>query len=224
MRRAAALALLAALLVAGVAAPARGGAPPACITLEDFAGATPGEFPAGWTPRTEAGRRLYTVAEEPGLRFLRAVVRGAGIQAAKSHAWDLATHPVLAWSWRVREFPRGADERAPATNDSPVAVYLLVPHSRVVGPKAVKYVWSEKVPAGSQLASNHGLTRVRVLRSGAARTGEWVEERVNVLEDWRKLFGDAGTPTPAGIAVLTDADDTRSSARGDYANFRACRG
>ena len=26
----------------------------------------------------------------------------------------------------------------------------------------------------------------------------------------------------AGIAVLTDSDDTRSSAQGDYANFRAC--
>jgi len=215
--------LAAVLLLAAL--PGRAGAQePACITIEDFARATPGEFPTGWTPRADEGRRLYTVAEEPGLRFLRAVVRGAGIQAAKSHAWDLATYPVLAWAWRVREFPRGADERAPTTNDSPVAVYLLVPHSRVVGPKAVKYVWSEKVPAGSQLASNHGLTRVRVLRSGAARTGEWVEERVNVLEDWRKLFGDAGTPTPAGIAVLTDADDTRSSARGDYANFRACRG
>ena len=27
-----------------------------------------------------------------------------------------------------------------------------------------------------------------------------------------------------GIAVLTDADDTKSSAAGDYADFRACRG
>lgn len=30
-------------------------------------------------------------------------------------------------------------------------------------------------------------------------------------------------PKPAGIAVLTDADDTRSRAAGDYANFLACR-
>ena len=28
---------------------------------------------------------------------------------------------------------------------------------------------------------------------------------------------------PAGIAVLTDSDDTNSSAQGDYANFRVCR-
>jgi hypothetical protein len=30
-------------------------------------------------------------------------------------------------------------------------------------------------------------------------------------------------PRPAGIAVLTDSDDTKSSAQGDYADFRACK-
>jgi hypothetical protein len=43
-----------------------------------------------------------------------------------------------------------------------------------------------------------------------------------VLEDFRKYFDERGTPSPEGIAVLTDADDTRSTAAGDYANFRAC--
>jgi hypothetical protein len=130
---------------------------------------------------------------------------------------------VLAWAWRPREFPQGADEREPATNDSALAVYLLVPYSRIRGPKAVKYIWSERVPLGTRLSSNMGLTQVRVLRSGPAGRGEWVEERVNVLEDYKKFFNDSATPKPAGVAVLTDSDDTRSSAAGDYANFRACR-
>jgi hypothetical protein len=88
----------------------------------------------------------------------------------------------------------------------------------------VKYVWSEKVPVGSRLSSNKGLTQVRVLRTGPpAWAGAWVEERVNVLEEWRAAFKQSETPQPAGIAVLTDADDTRSTAAGDYAGFRACR-
>ena len=100
---------------------------------------------------------------------------------------------------------------------------MLVPHSRIRGPKAVKYIWSEKVPVGTHLTSNMGLTQVRVLRAGTTGKGEWTEERVNVLEDYQKLFKESETPKPAGIAVLTDSDDTRSSAAGDYANFRACR-
>ena len=67
-------------------------------------------------------------------------------------------------------------------------------------------------------------TQVLVLRSGAPGKDEWVEERVNALADYKKYFGESETPKPAGIAVLTDSDDTKSSAQGDYANFRACRG
>jgi len=62
-----------------------------------------------------------------------------------------------------------------------------------------------------------------VLRSGTEGKGEWVEERVNVLEDYEKYFETSEAPRPAGIAVLTDADDTGSSAQGDYARFRACK-
>ena len=68
-----------------------------------------------------------------------------------------------------------------------------------------------------------GLTQVRVLRSGAPADRQWIEERVNVREDFKKYFSESETPKPAGIAVLTDSDDTKSSAQGDYRAFRACR-
>ena len=222
--------LAAAWLAAGVAsagaqqaAQLQPATPPQCVTIEDFAKAAVGEFPADWKPRKDAGRDVYRVLEEKGLRFLRAASKRLGIQAAKQVEWDLGAYPMLAWSWRPREFPRGADERDASTNDSALAVYLLVPYSRITGPKAVKYIWSEKVPVGTHLTSNYGLTQVLVLRSGDPGKDEWVEERVNALADYKKYFGESDTPTPAGVAVLTDSDDTKSSAQGDYANFRVCR-
>jgi hypothetical protein len=195
-----------------------------CITIADFSKAKLGQFPDDWKPRKDAGKEVYTVQEEGGLRFLRAVAKGLGIQAAKQFdEWDLNAYPVLAWSWRPREFPRGSDERESNLNDSVLSVYMLVPYSRIRGPKAVKYIWSEKVPVGTPLSSNGGLTQVRVLKSGPPAKDEWVEERVNVLADYKKRFKESKTPKPAGIAVLTDADDTESVAAGDYAKFRACR-
>ena len=213
-----------ALLATPLLAPAsRVGAQAECVALESFAGATPGQFPTGWKARKDAGRQVYRVATEGDLRFLRALSRRLGIQAGReTNGWDLKARPVLAWSWRPRQFPRGADERDPARNDSALSVYMLVDYSRVVGPKAMKYVWSERVPAGTHLTSNGGLTQVRVLRTGPPKSGGWTEERVNVLEDYQKHFEETAVPRPAGIAVLTDADDTRSVAAGDYANFRAC--
>jgi hypothetical protein len=217
--------VLSALLVAAGLTVA-GAAPGGCIALDVFSGSRAGAFPAGWEVRKEEGRGVYTLADEAGRRFLRAVSRGLGIQAAReTPGWNLDTHPVLAWSWRPRQFPRGADEREAATNDSALAVYMGVAYSKIRGPRAVKYVWSERVPAGTRLSSNAGLTQVRVLRTGPPASREaWVEERVNVREEWKAIFKESATPRAAGIAVLTDADDTGSTAAGDYADFRACRG
>jgi hypothetical protein len=220
------LVLLALLAAAGLtfARAAQPAASTDCLVLDDFSRARVGEFPPGWEVRKDDGKAVYRVREEGRRRFLQAVSKGLGIQAGReTEQWNLATHPVLAWSWRPREFPRGGDERESDTNDSALAVYMAVPHSKIRGPRAVKYIWSEKVPAGTRLSSNGGLTQVRVLRSGRPAKDVWVEERVNAREEWKAAFKESDTPRPGGIAVLTDADDTRSTAAGDYANFRACR-
>ena len=218
------LLLLAVALPGMLLAPTTVPAEDDCKVVEDFARTPVGEFPMEWKARKESGREVYTVQEEGGKRFLHARSRGKGIQAAREvQGWDLAAYPILAWSWRPREFPKGADERQSSANDSVLAVYMLVPYSRVAGPKAVKYIWSEKVSAGTHLTSNNDLTQVRVLRSGTGGRGEWHQEKVNVLEDYRKYFDVRETPKPIGIAVLTDAAETKSSAAGDYAEFKICR-
>ncbi|MFN2377751.1 MAG: DUF3047 domain-containing protein [Candidatus Binatia bacterium] len=194
-----------------------------CIPIENFAAAKPGEFPPGWRVRKDAAKATYTVQEEEGSRFLRAHSVGLGLQAARSFEWNLDEYPILAWRWRAVEFPKDADERESGRNDSALAVYLLVPYSTIRGPRAVKYVWSERVPVGTRLESNLGLTKVKVVRSGTAGKGAWTEERVDVRADYLSSFEVTTAPAPGGIAVLTDADDTGSSAKGDYADFRACR-
>jgi hypothetical protein len=211
--------LLAGTVVLAAIAPA---AADDCRIIDDFSTAKIGAFPPDWKPRKDAGREVYSVREQDGKRFLHAASRGLGIQAAREYAWDLAAYPILAWSWRPIEFPSGSDERKSGTNDSAVSVYAVLPHT-AWSVKSLKYIWSAVVPVGTHLTSSQGLTQVRVLRSGREGKGEWVEERVNVLQDYKKYFGDGEVPKPAGIAVLTDSDDTKSSAQGDYANFRVCK-
>src|SRR5262249_52966993 len=135
-----------------------------CVVLEDFARAPAGEFPPDWKVRKDAGKAVYAVRTESRLRFLHAEARDVGIQAAKEVAWDLQTHPVLAWSWRAIQFPADADERTDR-NDSVLAVYAVFPRWRF-SVRSVKYIWSEKVPVDTHLTSSKGMTQVRVLRSG----------------------------------------------------------
>ena len=214
--------LIALLLLATALGAVPGAAAAAdCIALDDFSQGRPGEFPPEWKPRKDSGRAVYSIWEESGRRFLRGVARRIGIQAGREVAWDLETHPVLAWSWRPIEFPKNSDERRSGTNDSAASVYAVF-GSSAASLKSVKYTWSRVVPAGTHLTSSGGNTQVRVLRTGAP-AGGWVDERVNVRDDYRKYFGAKRVPKPSGIAVLTDSDDTATIAQGDYADFRVCR-
>ena len=193
-----------------------------CVTVDNFAKGKVGDFPPDWKPRKDSGREVYSIQEMDGLRFLHALSKGIGIQAARQYEWDPKQYPWLAWSWRPVAFPKGSDERQGKTNDSAVSVYAVFPHTPW-SVKTLKYIWSAVVPVGTRLSSNGGLTQVRVVRSGTEPKAPWTEERVNVLEDYKKFFEEADTPKASGIAVLTDADDTKSVAEGDYANFRVCK-
>ena len=215
---------LAVLVASGLLAlaPIAPAAQERCVVVDDFSTSRVGEFPNGWKARKGAGKDVYKVAEEGGKRFLRGDAKDLGIQAGKPFDWDLKEYPVLAWSWRPQEFPRGADERT-KKNDSALAVYAVFPHSPV-SVKSVKYIWSEKVPKGTPIPQTGGNTQGLVLRTNGDVGGEWVEERANVLEDYKRSFKADEVPKPEGIAILTDSDDTASRARGDYMRFRVCRG
>jgi len=193
-----------------------------CVTVENFSKGKVGEFPPDWKPRKDDGREVYSIREMDGLRFLHATAKNLGIQAAKQYEWDPKAYPMLAWSWRPIEFPADSDERQSKANDSAVSVYAIFPHT-AWSVKSLKYIWSAVVPVGTRLSSSAGLTQALVIRNGTDRKGGWTEERVNILEDYRKFFGEAETPKASGIAVLTDSDDTKSTAQGDYANFRLCK-
>ena len=206
-------------MLGGTVAPVR--AQDQCIVIDDFSKAKVGEFPGGWKPRKDAAKEVYTVAEDGGQRILRADAKDLGVQAAKQFDWNLKEYPVLAWSWRPQEFPKGADERT-KKNDSALSVYAVFPNN-MFSAKTVKYIWSEKVPVGTLIPQTSGLTQGIVLKSGPPAGGGWVEERVNVAEDYKRTFKIDEVPKPEGIAVLTDSDDTSSRARGDYAKFRVCR-
>lgn len=209
-----------ALLAFALLLAARAAGAAECRPLVDFARYTVGEFPDDWKPKEDKARELYKVLEQGGIRFIRATAQGTGLQIGKEFDWDLQAHPVLAWKWRPRLLPSGADERDSRRNDSVLGVYAVFPHSPV-SVKTLKYVWSGVAPVGATATASRGLTRILVLRSGQPENGGWVEEAVNVALDYRRLFGQA-PKQPRGVALLTDADDTKSAAVGDYADFRVC--
>ena len=58
--------------------------------------------------------------------------------------------------------------------------------------------------------------RFIVLQSGKEKIGQWITERRNVIRDYRMAFGKTPEKNPVLVAILTDSNDTKSSAIADY--------
>ena len=50
-----------------------------------------------------------------------------------------------------------------------------------------------------------------VVQSGPAKLGEWITEHRNVVEDFKKIYGE-DPPNPGALSISIDSDDTKSSA------------
>lgn len=193
--------------------------PPVALT-ETFQEYQPGAFPSRWKVRgSEAtARSVYRVVEEDGNRFLHAYAAKQDVQIGLEHRLQPKDYPVLRWRWRATKLPRGANERVRATNDSAAAVYVVF-DNRIL-PRAIKYVWSASLPAGTQFDSPvYWRGKVVVLQHGPAAAGEWREETVNYYQDYKDLFGFEPSEV-VGIALLTDSDAVASEAEAAYDDFR----
>lgn len=82
------------------------------------------------------------------------------------------------------------------------------------------YVWDTRA-APESLFQGHRTDRVRkiVLESGAARRGQWLQYRRDLVADFRRAFGeDPGRLI--GVAYMSDADNTGGRARARYGEVR----
>ena len=167
-----------------------------CVALDDFAQGQVGEFPPDWKPRKDSGRPVYSIREEGGRRFLRAIARRIGIQAGREVAWNLEAYPdpgLVVAAHRVPDGLRRAeieDQRQRGVGVRGLSELGGVGEERQVRLEPRWCRWAR------HLTSSAGSTQVRVLRSGA-QAGEWADEQVNVREDYQKYFGESEVPKPA---------------------------
>ena len=178
-------------------------------------------LPVNWQARDhQYAAKVYSVQQESGCKFIRADSRKTQDPIGYEVRWPLRDFPILQWRWRAVQFPAGSNERELGRNDSVLGVYVVFGHFPLI--KSIKYIWSDTLPEGSCFPSPHSaMTQVVVVRSGRGQRGAWVTESRDVLADYVQFYGGKEkNPVALGIGLLTDSDNTRSQAIGDYAEFR----
>jgi hypothetical protein len=175
-------------------------------------------IPSGWTAyATPGGRPAYdfVVAEDGGRRALHVRGRDEHSTIAKEIHVDLEATPILEWSWKIVELPAGADVRTRATSDLTVHVLVVWPRfPEALRSRLIAYAWGTTEPAGSVERSRKTRTvTFFILRSGADQLGRWITERRDVVEDYRRAYGER-PESPRAIAISIDTNDTHAAAAG----------
>lgn len=194
-------------------------AEPESIVLEDFEGDEAGSFPAGWRWRGwgEIREKPYRVEVEGSNGFLRAEDTGQNVVLVKALSWDLQKYRYLSWRWRIRALPQGADERREKSADSAAGLYLFYRKKLGLVPVMIKFVWSNRLPAGAAFRrSGIGMPWTIVAGSGASSLNEWHTFVYDAREAYRETFGGNPGGSPLGIGILSDANNTGGRAFADY--------
>jgi hypothetical protein len=188
------------------------------VVVEDWRSYPSGTrgIPGDWKEQTW-GKPVYDLeivsdGRQPVLQ-LRSKGETSAISRDLEGSVDVKETPILEWRWKVMTLPTGGNACQKSTDDQAAQVYvawLRTPEavrSRIIG-----YVWDSTAPAGTICKSEKTSTVTYVvLRSGSNELGKWITERRNVVEDFRKIYGEA-PDKPTALSLAIDSDDARSSA------------
>ena len=132
--------------------------------------------------------------------------------------FKLQKYPLLKWKWRILQFPDKSNVLTEEERDDYAArVYMIFPFLSFSSSKFLEYVWSEHIPVGTIIDSPSGKNvKIIVVRSGGTPNGEWLIETRNVYEDYLKAFGGKKPRRVGAIAIMCDADSTKTSAASSF--------
>jgi Protein of unknown function (DUF3047) len=167
------------------------------LVLEDFLTKESDGFPSNWEHENQRshskGREAYKVQTEGGLNYLSAKDAGQRIKKKKID-WNPKAYPVLTWRWRLN--------KAGAETEPLAAIYASLDTDLIFIPVFTKYIWSATKAVGTVIEGGMFSGSEIVLQSGAKEVGQWIEERVNVYEDFKRIHQHEPAPKAWGISII----------------------
>ena len=179
-----------------------------------------------WQEKVFRGKVLYTIETGRGQGFLQAQSLGASSGLIHRIKLDVSRYPMISWQWRVKTFP---DKKIKDTtrggwveqDDYAARVYVIFPSWNITRIQSLEYVWDETYPEGTILTSPYSENiKLVVVESGRQNLDRWVKEERNIYEDYRKAFGRRPPRIAGAIALMTDSDNSLSSAETFYKDLK----
>lgn len=149
---------------------------------------------------------------------------------------DPNEYPVIEWRCKVNGVMNNGNLKKKDGDDYPDRIYItfdydksnlsfgdLIKYSALktftshnIPLRSINYIWANQAKKGT-VAPNPFTDWVYMIavQSGNRQADTWMDEKRNILEDYRTAFGEE-TPAITGVAIMTYSDNTGNSATAYY--------
>ena len=213
--------------------------------LTAFSVNPPGEaLPQHWHPwslsRFKAPSRYRLVPDESGAIVVKANARATASGLIHYLDVDPRVSPVLTWRWKAMDLTPSRT----SADDSPVRVVVSfsgdldkLPFSdrmfydnfrlftgQQLPYAALMYIWGSRTPK-ENITPNRYTSRIKILvvENGREKLGTWQVISRNVLEDFKRAFGEEPGKV-ISVGILTETDNTEREMEAYYGNIQFRRG
>jgi len=177
-----------------------------------------------WQEKIFKNRVLYAVEPNEEGGYLLAVSEKACSGLLYKITFKAEEFPMISWHWKIIKFPEKSIANKKGgwieKDDYAARVYVIFPSWYFMNTKSIEYIWDENLPEETMMTSPYFKNiKLIVVESGRETMDQWMFEERNVYEDYKKAFG-ADPPSVGAIALMTDTDNTLSSAEALYKNIK----
>jgi hypothetical protein len=170
----------------------------------------------------------YSTQNQDGASVLVAKSSDSASALVHKRMFNVAEYPQVRWCWKVDNLYADGNYRLKSGDDYPIRVYVFFaydPETATIGMKikyelvrilygrypphsSLNYIWANQPDEADPVSSPFSDRSIMIpLQHGTEKVGQWVEETVNVLEDYKRFFG-ANPPPEAALAIMNDSDNT----------------
>jgi hypothetical protein len=177
-----------------------------------------------WVEKFFEGRTQYKVTREDSQLCIKATSRASASGLYYKTKYDPKDYPILTWRWKVDHVLSKGNALRKEGDDYAARVYVIFPSLAFWRTRALNYICANKLPQGEAVPNSFAANAIMIaVESGPERTGQWVDEKRNILEDYRRYFGKE-PPKAGAIAIMTDTDNTGENATAWYGPIRILSG
>jgi hypothetical protein len=170
--------------------------------------------PEGWILVLKTGEPQIQVREEGESVYLRFKTEKSSFGLRKEFDLETKEFPYLNWKWKVTQLPEKGDFRRKETDDQAAQVCVLFPRfPATLNTEFVCYYW-EGNPKNKGLEGESVVwskARIIVLEAGKDKLNQWLTEKRNVYEDYKRLFKKE-PPMAGGVVLYINSQHTQSVA------------